>query len=47
MKLLLVFLFATFVIGGTSDRGRALSRPLVLLGACAFVGMLYYSPRVL
>ena len=47
MNVLLAFLFATFLIGGTSASGRALSRPLVLIGACAFVGMLYYSPRVL
>lgn len=47
MRLLLIFLFATFVVGGTTRGERLISRPLVLLGACVVVGAMFYSERAL
>jgi hypothetical protein len=47
MYLLLAFLLVTFLIGGLTPRGRALPRPLLLLGGCVIVGAMFYSRRLL
>jgi len=47
VKLLLAFLVAAFVVGGSTGGPAALRRPIVLVGACFMVGMMLYSKRLL
>ena len=50
MQLLLAFLLGTFIIGGLAGRSQRLQKlrkPSLLLGACAVVGVMFYSQRVL
>ena len=47
MYLLLTFLLVSFVLGGTAAASHRSRKPLVVLGACAVVAMMFYSRRVL
>jgi hypothetical protein len=47
VKLLLLFLFATFFIAMRAAKRGKPSRAWVLAGACFFVAVLFTSPRVL
>jgi hypothetical protein len=47
VKLLIVFLAAMFVLGGSRGRTRELPRPLFLLCTCVVVGAMFYSRRII
>ena len=45
MQLLILFMVASFVVGGLATRRDTLPRPVLVMGACIMVGALYYSRR--
>ena len=47
MQLLLAFMFAMFVLGGSAGRAHIIRRPIVLLCTCAVVGVMFYSRRII
>ena len=47
MQLLLAFMFAMFVLGGSVGRAQIIRRPVVLLCICAVVGAMFYSRRII
>ena len=47
MQLLLAFMFAMFVLGGSAGRAEIIRRPVVLLCICAVVGAMFYSRRII
>jgi hypothetical protein len=46
MRLLILFLFVAFVVGGTSLGRRLQRRPSVVMLGCALMGSMYLSYRV-
>ena len=46
MRLLILFLFVAFIVGGTSLGQRLQRRPIVVMAGCALMGSMYMSYRV-
>lgn len=47
MKLLLTFLVAMFVVGGTATKRQPTWLPLAILATCVVVGAMFYGRRFL
>lgn len=47
MRLFIFFVIAAFLVGGSALGPRLERRPIIVLGACAVVGALFYSYRSL